>query len=345
MKALRFIWLVALVATAALIPSVAGAATHPTYALGHATKCRADYHKSTLTHVVRGKRVRYVACVYKAPVIVTPVTTTTTPVTTTAPPTTTTTTPPVTTTAPTVSLGVTLDPTYTQDPTNALIVTFTYSASATTTTDNVTLADSSLPSGVLNFYNDGLLACTTNVGASTSSGQCTVTYPSTGTNSVVTEYLSGTNSVSQSENVDIQPFTTTTQASFTVVSSSTGGYIGGKDNTKTVVDLSAATTDQNGATVSPAAGALSFNISGFGTFTTTTAGQTECTLTIFGSAVGAFESSNCTEPAGVTCSFEYACNNPNNDSLPPVVEGTADFAGSSIDASSEGGAIVTLSNS
>lgn len=64
----------------------ASAATHPTYALGKAPACAIDYHKSTLTHVVKrhGKRirVRYVACVYHAPVIVT---------TTTVPPTTTTT--------------------------------------------------------------------------------------------------------------------------------------------------------------------------------------------------------------------------------------------------------------
>jgi hypothetical protein len=51
-----------------LVSMNAGASTHPTYALGKAKTCHVNYMKKTETHVVKGKRVRYVACVYKAPV-------------------------------------------------------------------------------------------------------------------------------------------------------------------------------------------------------------------------------------------------------------------------------------
>lgn len=77
------------------ISGLSSASVHQTYALGKATACRANYHKSTLTHLVKGKHVRYVACVYRAPV---------------KPPSTTTTTDATPTTTTTVLVGATLPP-------------------------------------------------------------------------------------------------------------------------------------------------------------------------------------------------------------------------------------------
>ena len=72
MKFNRFIAAFLVVAVSALgIVSVSGAAKHPAYPLGHAKKCRPDYFKSTHVRRVRGKRVRFVACVYRAPVTTT----------------------------------------------------------------------------------------------------------------------------------------------------------------------------------------------------------------------------------------------------------------------------------
>ena len=61
------------------------AATHPTYPLGKAKSCRAHYVKRTERHKVKGKEVRYVACVYVAPKKSAPTTSTTTTTTTTLP--------------------------------------------------------------------------------------------------------------------------------------------------------------------------------------------------------------------------------------------------------------------
>lgn len=122
---------------------------------------------------------------------------------TTSPPSTTTTT--TTAGAPAVALGITIDPSYTQDPTNPLKVTYSFSASATQTANGTTTPDPSLPQGVLNFFSDGSLACSDNVGGSVDSGTCTVTYAAIGNHTVVTIYDSGTNSATETDVENIQP--------------------------------------------------------------------------------------------------------------------------------------------
>lgn len=67
-----------------LAVGVAGASTHSTYPLGKAKLCKAHYVRRNEWHHVKGKRVRFVACVYIAPT--TQSTTTTTTATTTASP-------------------------------------------------------------------------------------------------------------------------------------------------------------------------------------------------------------------------------------------------------------------
>lgn len=84
MKNYRLLTAVVLIGTLLLgFATTSDAATHATYALGKATTCRANYHKTTKVHTVRGKRTRYVACAYKAPIVTTtaiaPTTTTTKP--------------------------------------------------------------------------------------------------------------------------------------------------------------------------------------------------------------------------------------------------------------------------
>lgn len=87
-----------------------------------------------------------------------------------------------------------LDPSFTQNPANPLIVTYSYSASADQESGGVALPDTNLPSGVLAFYSDGLLSCSINVGGSVSGGQCTVGYRSFGTHTIDVVYSSGENS-------------------------------------------------------------------------------------------------------------------------------------------------------
>ena len=183
------------------VPVSAGALTwkgHRAYVLrNHHARCATNYHRETIR--VKGKRV--VGCVYERPVTTVdnpaPLpTTTTTSTTTPAPPQT-----------PVVSLAAHIDPTFTQSPSNPLAVTYAASASATVTTDGVTQADSLLPSGVLDLFSDGSLMCSTNVGGSVGSADCPVTYTSFGSHVVVTEYLSGSLTGSETDIEQISQFT------------------------------------------------------------------------------------------------------------------------------------------
>jgi len=62
----------------------------------------------------------------------------------------------------------------------------------------ITALTDQLPGGVLNFYSEGSLVCSTQVGGSLSTGSCTVTYPSFGSYDVTVKYLSnGSTGVSQ----------------------------------------------------------------------------------------------------------------------------------------------------
>ena len=140
-----------------------------------------------------------------------PTTTTTTLPPSTGSTTTTTTTTTTTAPAPVIALGVSLDPTFTQNPSNPFEVTYTFNASATV--DGQPAAPGQLPSGVLDFFNDGLLASSLNVGGSVTGGTVTITYGAFGTHSVVTEYVSGTNSATtgaQPEDIEPPPVAPTT---------------------------------------------------------------------------------------------------------------------------------------
>ena len=111
---------------------------------------------------------------------------------------------------PMVSLYAHLDPSFTQSPTNPLAVTYFYSASASETTGGVTVAEPNLPSGVLELFSDGLLACAINVGGSTTSGLCPVTYKALWAHTVVVTYISGTISATDTDIEQIRPFSTAT---------------------------------------------------------------------------------------------------------------------------------------
>jgi len=91
----------------------------------------------------------------------------------------------------TTSLAVHLDPNYTVNPNNPLDLTYSYSASATIGT----APDPSLPNGVLEFFSDGLLECSTTVGGDIDGGTCEVTYSDYGDHTTNVIYDSGTNSV------------------------------------------------------------------------------------------------------------------------------------------------------
>ncbi len=90
-----------------------------------------------------------------------------------------------------------------QNAADPLVVTYSYSASADQLGGDVA---SSLPSGVLVFYSDGLLVCSLNVGGAVTSGECTVTYGSYGTHTANVVYTSGAASTTTGvESVSIEP--------------------------------------------------------------------------------------------------------------------------------------------
>lgn len=118
----------------------------------------------------------------------------------------------------TVKLHAHLDPTFTRDPSNPFKVTYAYSASATSETVGAPLAaePTSLPEGILQLYNDGVLACSINVGGTTSGGECPVTYSKLGEHTVTTVYQSGSTSATETEVEHIEPIkvTVTLEASY-----------------------------------------------------------------------------------------------------------------------------------
>ena len=209
----------------ALAGSAAAASAH-----SKRQECRTGYTARAVTkrEVRHGRsvKVRSVRCVAKRhkpkssstskpPTTTTPVpsptpTTTTTPVAAPAPT-------PVAApapAAPTIHYAASVDPSFVQDPDNPLAVTYSYSADATQTVDDVSTdlaATASLPAGVLNFYSGGLLACSMNVGGATSGGACEIDYPSVGTYEVTTQYLpDGTAGVTETESETIDPYPSTT---------------------------------------------------------------------------------------------------------------------------------------
>jgi hypothetical protein len=192
-----------------LVPAVAQATTKQ-YVLPHPKRehCRAHYVKKVERVKVRehGRtvKVRETVCVYVAPKK-TPVKATTPAATTPAP-----TTPAPASPAPIVTLHSHLDPSFVQDPSNPLAVTYSYSASATETINGTPSPNPNLPTGILNLYSDGLLKCSINVGGSTTGGECPVTYSATGKHTVITTYTSGTLSATETYVEQIEPYATTT---------------------------------------------------------------------------------------------------------------------------------------
>lgn len=203
----------------------ASASKHPTYALGKAKSCKVHYAKKTERHTVKvrvkvkGKLVakneskRYIACVYVTPKPV-PVKS---PVPTTPPATLPGTTPTTQPPTPSYSYKAHVDPSFVQNQSNPKDVTYTYSADATETLNGMS-ADldeaNQLPSGVLDLFSDGSLACSVNVGGATDGSTCAVDYSAYGTHSIVTEYnLSGIAPVTETDPEDIEPFSTSASIS------------------------------------------------------------------------------------------------------------------------------------
>jgi hypothetical protein len=159
--------------------------------------------------------------------------------------------------APSFTLHARLDPSFTQDAANPLDVTYDYSASADKLTNGVSLGEPDLPSGVLELYNEGLLACSMNVGGSTGEGECPVTYSSYGEHTVVVLYLSGeASATSGNETERIEPPAVTdreswqpTSASMTITRSSAQVVVSGDFHGVTHVGLADNLGDSCEATV------------------------------------------------------------------------------------------------
>jgi hypothetical protein len=213
--------------------TLAHAATHKPYPLPkHAAHCRTHYRKFVIHH--NGRRV--VECEYVVVKVTRPIPQATT------------------------SLAVKLDPGYTVNPTNALDLTFTYSASAT----KGTALDPNLPEGVLEFYSDGLLECSTNVGGDIDGGTCEVVYSDYGDHTTNVIYDSGTNSVTtgpQTVNIPAPPMPALELAPLptaAVVPIATAAVLGVDPTTPANgYQFDVTITDANGP-VSPPAGSVKF---------------------------------------------------------------------------------------
>lgn len=96
-----------------------------------------------------------------------------------------------------------LDPSFTQNPSNPLDVTYSFSANVSSGT---------LPDGVLELFNNGSLACSINVGGSTVGGTCPVVYDSElpASETITVTYVSGTASATSTSTITITPYSTTT---------------------------------------------------------------------------------------------------------------------------------------
>lgn len=313
---------IAAVATLAAVPLEAAASTAPakSYALGHAKYCRTDYVKRTARHVVdvrvrvherlRGKVIvrvklerkseRYVACEYVASVVTT----------TAAKPTTT-----IATSAPTSQQTVraAIDPSYTQNSSNPLEVTWSYSAGIT---------DGTLPDGTLaiTVYVHSAVSsaggCTMNVGGNVSGGTCAVTLPAYGLYDVTVVY-SGAASISSTAATDTEdvenPSPTTTTTTLPPSTSTAEGlsiisgapYFVPGDIYNAEEEITASVVDQNGQAV---IGAVTFMVtdqtSGVVWFTaSSTSGSCDFDYhnsPIPGDQAGVANFSGCTLPNGAT---------------------------------------------
>jgi hypothetical protein len=165
------------------LPAAAGATPVKQYQPKAHAACRAHYVKrvETVKEHKHGKivKVEQTWCVYVVPKTKAPAPLAVTPV-----------------------LAVQLDPSFTQSPTNLLEVTYSYSASATIGGS----PDSSLPDGVLEFFSDGLLECSEDVGGQIDGGTCEVTYTTYGAHTVNVIYDSGSESATTgNETETIEP--------------------------------------------------------------------------------------------------------------------------------------------
>ena len=157
--------------------------------------CRVNYVRKVEHHKVHGRKVKQVWCVYVAP----------------KPKPATGVLPSIASQAPaparTVHLHAHLDPSFMQSPMDALAVTYAYSASATEESpDLAKQAAPSLPSGVLELYSDGLLACSMNVGGTVSGGECPVSYSEYGAHTVIVTYASTSANASETVVEQIEAF-------------------------------------------------------------------------------------------------------------------------------------------
>lgn len=108
-----------------------------------------------------------------------------------------------------VVLHAHLDPSFTRNPANPFQVTYAFSASATAEARIASTEPTPLPEGVLSLYNDGLLACSINVGGSTTEGHCPVTYAALGRHTVTTIYSSGPTSATETDVENVEPLKVT----------------------------------------------------------------------------------------------------------------------------------------
>ena len=195
--------------------------------------------------------------------------------------------------APGITYSASVGPSVTQSPVNPFEATYSYSADAIATAGQTSVdldAIGKLPDGVLLLLSGGSPACSTDVGDTVTSGECTIDYMTLGLHSVTARYKPDAptaNEPFETSGAAISSYSTSTSENITK-----GGSTYGLDNgTYTLYSatytVTANTVDQYGYTVASVFGSWSFQVSGLATdgntFETTITpppGQTSCIITI-----------------------------------------------------------------
>jgi hypothetical protein len=257
----------------------AGSALGAPAAQAKTTHCRAGYVRK-VTHVRRRRhghvvRVRKVVCVRAKKVVAKP--------------------------RPTVRYVAKVDPTFVQNPSNPLAVTYSYSASASAIVNGQATdlaAIGQLPAGVLNFYSAQApggpesLYCSANVGGASIGASCPITYAATGTYEVTTQYVpNAASAVTETDQETIPPFATTTTVTTapTTCAQVPPNLQPNPNETETCYTMTTSAIDQNGVALTGSV-AISFS----------------------GQLVGSV-------PVGKTCTLEVAYD-PQNYSAGPTSE-------------------------
>ena len=195
--------------------------------------------------------------------------------------------------APDITYSASVGPSVMQNQADPFEATYSYSADAIAIADQTSRdlgAIGKLPKGVLQLLSGGSPACSTDVGGTLASGECTIDYTTLGQHSVTARYepdAQTANDPFETSEATINSYSTSTSENIT----DDGATYELDNGTYTIYSATytatADTVDQYGYSVAPFFGSWSFQLQGvaadgktFETTVTAPPGQISCTITI-----------------------------------------------------------------